>query len=106
MEEKELYNVTLRCIDCDNNHCKYGRLYILPDSNEGCTRVIDEDLFINYQIQLIEKWPFMKHLKTQEERDECYLKTVDILEQVYSSPIGHKISDDGKILYQRFIDLE
>lgn len=55
MEDKELYNVTLRCIDCDNAHCKYGRLYILPDSNEGCTRVIDEDLFIDYQIQLIEK---------------------------------------------------
>lgn len=106
MEDEELYNITLRCIDCDNNHCKYGKLYILSDSVEGCTRIVDEDLFIEYQIQFLEKYPFIKFLKTQEEKEECYIETVNLLEKIYSCPIGHKISSNGKIVYQKFENLK
>lgn len=76
------YQIKLFCWECDHPTCQLNKIFH-SNSQNGCTRSVSEDLYIEYYHQIYEVWPFNK---TSTE----YKKTIDILYKVYRSKIAHQ----------------
>lgn len=91
--------ITLTCGSCENQDCKYCPVgkYVPEDSKEGCTRDIDEDLYINHQNLLYEQWPFRKMMREEEEK-ELYNCILNNFKYIYDTPMVSKLGKSGKVV--------
>lgn len=91
--------IRLKCIDCENILCGLANRYILADSEEGCTRIVDEDVAARYHHYLFEKWPQMLSSNYPREHiSKTYGEIIRFLdEEIYAAPVGQKLNRFGKI---------
>ena len=92
--------ITLRCRDCENYKCSTAARYIDYNSKEGCTKRIPSALADKYYYYSAEVWPFIIHDDRYSKSyiDEIYQKYINILEEIYSYPIGKRIDPRGKAI--------
>lgn len=88
--------VKLRCGECENISCCYANKYIPMDSLEGCTRKVTEDMEIEYYHLINEVAPFMYMNTTKEYQNNVYHQIIQLLNNIYSMPIGVKLNKKGK----------
>lgn len=97
MEEEII--ITLKCTDCDNTECKYNSKWIHQDSNNGCTRRLDEETAAQYFHYLEEIIPFMYSNTKSEYQKRIYNEILDFLyNSIYVAPLGQIIRDKHKRL--------
>lgn len=96
MEEEKSF-ITLRCYDCENTNCAISRKWIHPDSKEGCTRELSEDDMIKYYHYINEIMPFLYVNTSKSYQNEEYHAFMDLLDSIYSAPLGQRIKDRRKL---------
>lgn len=95
-EENNDYSVSLNCWECDHPSCRIGQA-VLDSKYNGCVRVVDEKLFIEYYHQIKEVWPFaLKGCKEQVDKE--YQNTIKILDKIYASPVLKKYGRGFKVI--------
>ena len=92
--------LTLRCRDCEHEHCSIARDYVAEGSLEGCRRKVPEDIMEHYIHIFSERVPFMKHY-SKEGAQELYVDAITLLENIYTTyPIDGKLDSKGKLKYR------
>ena len=89
--------IKLKCSECENSTCCYSNKYIPIDSLEGCTRKVIEDVEIEYYHLINEVAPFMYMNTTKEYQTKTYNQIINLLNNIYSMPIGQKLDKKGKV---------
>lgn len=85
--------ISLKCRDCDNTDCDIARQYIPDDSQEGCTRRVD-DLTSNMYHHLVDEVLPFAALRNYPMRE--LNEGQELLYKIYSCPIGRKLDVRGK----------
>lgn len=96
----DLCFVTLRCKDCENDECSLclQGTWISEDSLQGCTRKVTEEekvKFTHYQEEVV---PFLHLNKNKNSERSIYKEVISFLQDIYSKPIGTKLSKRGKAI--------
>lgn len=92
--------ITLKCSECENGECRLCPLgsWIKDGSKRGCTRIISEDEYIQYEHMNNEVIPFLKLNNNIEYKKEAYKEFISLLDIIYTRPIGAKIAANGKVM--------
>lgn len=92
--------ITLRCSECENTECGICPVgsWIKEGSLRGCTRIVSEDEYIEYEHMNNEVIPFLSMNKNTEYKKEAYKKFIGLLNKFYNHPIGAKLGTSGKVL--------
>lgn len=90
--------VKLQCGECENIDCPIARRYIPEDSQEGCVRKIEDDLYVEYIHYLEEVAPFMYSNTTKEYQCRIYQEIIEVLAKAYDSPAVQKTNPRGKVI--------
>ena len=99
LSDEEKYFIKLSCDDCENLSCSLCPIgtYIPQDSQQGCTKEVCENDYIQYENFLHERIPFMRTLSEQESRT-LYNDYIDFLNKIYQSPTKNRLGKSGKVL--------
>lgn len=90
--------LNLTCYDCDNTDCELCPLlsWIDNESLEGCTREVDEDLYIKYEHEKNEILPFVSLGQPID-----FKKIDNIQNEIYHKKIGTMLDKKGKAITQK-----
>ena len=92
------FKISLKCCECENTHCSQCPIGTYVNEEQGCSRIVGEDLYIDYLHQTNEEQAFARLLATEEAYNECCQATIDILNLVYQCPLSKIIGASGREL--------
>lgn len=90
--------ITLRCGKCDNAECNLARYFIPEDSQEGCTREVNDEQAENFEHYVQEVLPFVTMYKNHQAAIEKLTEIYSFLESIYTCPIGKLLDSKGKVI--------
>lgn len=94
----DLCYITLRCLYCEDDKCKYCPLgsYITYNNKSGCVREVDEDTAARFIHYTTEEIPFWK-TQSYDYVKQSYQEIIDFLYQnIYNAKIKHLLNKFGK----------
>lgn len=90
--------ITLRCGKCDNTECNLARYFVPEDSQEGCTREVNDEQAENFEHYVHEVLPFVTMCKNHQAAIKKLAEIYSFLESIYTCPIGKLLNSKGKVI--------
>ena len=99
LSDRESYFIKLTCGDCENTDCSLCPIgtYVPADSQQGCTKEVLENDYIQYENYLHERLPFLR-ISSESESRALYNDYINFLDKIYRCPTKNRIGKSGKVL--------